>query len=69
MNGTVEEVFSRAEELSEAGLDIPLVARMALAMRRAGIPLEGEGLYTVEGVASAYLRALSQVREGGGTDA
>lgn len=58
MQGTVEEVFSQAKTLSEAGLDIPLVARMALSLSRAGVPLSGEGLYTVQGVANAYLRAL-----------
>ncbi len=72
MEGTVEEVFSRASELSEAGLDIPLVARMALALQAKGVPLSGDGLYTIEGVANAYLRALGRterVREGGGTNA
>lgn len=72
MEGTVEEVFSRAGELSKAGLDIPLVARMALALQEKGVPLSGSQLYTVEGVANAYLRALGRserVREGGGTDA
>lgn len=57
VEGSVEEVFSRAAELSEIGLDIPHIARVALALQKRGIPLTGS-LYTVEGVASAYLRAL-----------
>jgi energy-coupling factor transport system ATP-binding protein len=72
MNGTVEEVFSRAGELSAAGLDIPLVARMALALQEAGVPLSGRELYTLEGVANAYLRALgvsTHAQKGGGADA
>ena len=55
--GTVEEVFSRAAELSEIGLDIPHIARLALALKQRGLPLSGS-LYTVEGVAEAYHRAL-----------
>ena len=72
MEGTVEEVFSRAAELSEAGLDIPIVARIALSLQRAGVPLSGKALYTLDGVANAYLRAIGsdvRVGEGGGTDA
>ncbi len=65
MTGTVEEVFSHAAELEAVGLDIPCVARMAVAMRRLGIPLSGEGLYTVEGVARAYLAALRDKQTGG----
>lgn len=66
MQGTVEEVFSRAQELAQAGLDIPLVARIALALSRAGVPLSGERLYTVDGVANAYLRAIGRAEEKGG---
>ncbi len=50
--GTVEEVFSEAEALSEIGLDVPTVARIAAKLRRGGIDLRGT-LYTVDGVRSA----------------
>ena len=59
MQGTVEEVFSRAGELAEIGLDIPRIAKMALALQKRGVPLTGS-LYTVQGVAEAYIRAMGQ---------
>ena len=59
LKGTVDEVFSRAEELEAIGLDIPAVAKIATALRRRGIALEGD-LYTVSGVRDAILRALGK---------
>lgn len=59
MTGTVDEVFSRSRELSDVGLDIPSIARIALELQKRGVPLEGS-LYTVRGVREAYLRALKQ---------
>lgn len=59
LSGTVDEVFSRSKELAEVGLDIPRIARIAIALQKRGIPLEGN-LYTVSGVASAYLRACQE---------
>ena len=50
--GTVDEVFSEAEALSDIGLDVPAVARIAAKLRRKGIDLRGK-LYTVDGVADA----------------
>ena len=52
--GTTEEVFARAEELAEVGLDIPQISHVALKLKAAGIPLDGE-LYTVDGVKRALL--------------
>ena len=57
MEGSVDEVFSHARELSEVGLDIPHIARVALELQKCGVPLSGN-LYTIEGVAVAYHRAL-----------
>ncbi|MBO5050714.1 MAG: energy-coupling factor transporter ATPase [Clostridia bacterium] len=59
LTGTVDEVFSRSKELAEVGLDIPHIARFALALQKRGVPLEGS-LYTVSGVAEAYMRALQR---------
>ena len=59
LSGSVEDVFSRAAELAAVGLDIPKIARFAIALQQRGIPLSGS-LYTVSGVAEAYLRALKQ---------
>ena len=57
MTGTVSEVFSRADELSAIGLDVPEVAKIAAELVRRGIPLSGN-LYTVEGVRDAILSYL-----------
>lgn len=65
MQGTVDEVFSRAAELAEIGLDIPRIAKMAIALQKRGVPLAGS-LYTVSGVAEAYLRALAEKNSIGG---
>ena len=55
--GKTEEVFGAADLLSEAGLDIPEVSRIAVALRRLGYPLTGK-LYTVDGVADVVLRLI-----------
>ena len=63
MEGSVSEVYSRAEELLRVGLDVPAVARIAAALRREGYALSGD-LYTVDGVLSSL---LSLVGKGGRT--
>jgi len=42
MDGPPSEVFRRAEELREIGLDVPLAASLASRLRSHGIPLEGD---------------------------
>ena len=59
--GTVDEVFSDAEGLMDIGLNVPMVARIAAALRKRGIPLEGK-LYTVDGVKEAILRLRKEGR-------
>jgi energy-coupling factor transport system ATP-binding protein len=54
-SGTVDAVFSDADGLMDIGLNVPMVARIAAALRKKDIPLEGK-LYTVEGVKDAILR-------------
>ena len=44
MDGTPAEVFHRADELREIGLDIPLAASLARRLRSRGVPLEGDVL-------------------------
>lgn len=67
MNGTVDEVFGRAAELSAVGLAIPHVAEIALELQRRGIPLSGN-LYTIPGVKDAFLRAMAEkVKTDGGS--
>jgi len=55
--GTVDEVFSDADSMSSIGLDVPVVARIAAALKKSGIPLDGQ-LYTVEGVRDAIIKYL-----------
>jgi energy-coupling factor transport system ATP-binding protein len=52
--GTVDEVFSDADELSNIGLDVPMVAKIAENLKKSGINLKGK-LYTVEGVKKAIM--------------
>ncbi len=54
-SGTVDCVFSDAEGLMEIGLNVPMIARIAAALKKKGYPLKGT-LYTVDGVKEAILR-------------
>ena len=47
MSGTPAEVFTRAEELLSAGLDVPQITRVAMALRDRGLPID-PAVYTVE---------------------
>ena len=53
-SGTVSEVFSNPQVLADAGLDVPVVAKIAHRLIEMGINLEGE-LYTVNGVKKAII--------------
>lgn len=55
MDGTPPEIFSRAGELLEAGLDVPQITRVFLKLREMGAPVR-EGVYTVEQAAQEILR-------------
>ena len=55
--GTVKEIFSEAEALEKIGLDIPSIAKIAIKLKAAGIPLDGK-LYTVDGVKEAVLKII-----------
>ena len=63
MDGTPRQVFARAEELEAVGLDVPQVTRVAMALRRRGLPID-TAVYTVEELKSALLRL-----KGGGAHA
>ena len=60
MSGTPAEVFCRAEELLSAGLDVPQVTRVAMALRDKGLPVD-PAVYTVEELE----RQLLALRKGG----
>jgi energy-coupling factor transport system ATP-binding protein len=51
MDGKPMEVFTRAEELVEMGLDIPDITRVFLALKQRGLPVEP--VYTMEQAVSA----------------
>lgn len=59
MDGTPPEIFSRAGELLEAGLDVPQVTRVFLKLREMGAPVR-EGVYTVEQAAQEILRCKKE---------
>ena len=56
MDGTPADIFSRSEELIEAGLDVPQVTQVFLELKKRGIPVD-PSVYTVE-QAVAQLKAL-----------
>ena len=58
MDGTPEQVFKRADELLEMGLDIPDVTRLFLKLREMGAPVEP--VYTVQ----QAVEQLQAVRKG-----
>ena len=58
MDGTPSEVFARAEELLEMGLDIPDVTRVFLHLQKMGVDVDP--VYTVD----QAVRLLQQIKEG-----
>ena len=60
MSGPPSEVFARAEELLTAGLDVPQITRVAMALRDRGLPID-PAVYTVE----ALERQLLALKGGG----
>ena len=46
MDGTPMEIFSRAQELLDMGLDIPEVTRIFLHLQKLGLPVEQ--VYTMQ---------------------
>ena len=59
MSGTPHEVFSRAQELMDVGLNVPQVTQVAMALRRQGVDID-PAVYTV-----ADLRAGLAALKGG----
>lgn len=56
MDGTPADIFSRSEELIEAGLDVPQVTQVFLELKKRGVPVD-PSVYTVE-QAVAQLKKL-----------
>ena len=61
MSGTPREVFARGEELVTAGLDVPQVTRIAMALRARGLAID-PAVYTVDELSTA----LIALKRGGG---
>ena len=61
MNGTPREVFARGDELMTAGLDVPQVTRIAMALRERGLAIS-PAVYTVDELS----RELVALKRGGG---
>ena len=54
MEGTPAEVFARASELEAVGLDVPQSTKIAAALRRRGMAVEGS-IFTVDALERAIL--------------
>ena len=59
MSGTPRAVFSRGDELLRAGLDVPQITRVAMALKARGLAID-PAVYTVEELS----RALLSLRKG-----
>ena len=59
MSGTPHEVFSRARELMDVGLNVPQVTQVAMELRRRGVDVD-PAVYTVADLRRA-LGALKEV--------
>ncbi len=62
MEGTPKEVFGRADELLSAGLDVPQITRVAMALKARGLAVD-PAVYTVEDLEKQLL-ALRKEAEG-----
>ena len=60
--GSVDEIFSCYDELSEIGLDVPQVTKIVGILKQKGINLEGE-LYTIDGVKNALLKYVGGIQK------
>ncbi|MDO4812246.1 MAG: energy-coupling factor transporter ATPase [Eubacteriales bacterium] len=54
MSGTPREVFSHGDELLRAGLDVPQITRVAMALKEQGLAID-PAVYTVEELSRAIL--------------
>lgn len=58
MEGTPEQVFTRAQELVNMGLDIPEITKLFLQLKKLGLPVEP--VYTME----QAVKVLRELKEG-----
>ena len=57
--GTVKEVFYDSEELNKLGLDVPMVTRVMLELKKRGINIPCD-IFTVEDAAKAILKLIER---------
>lgn len=62
MDGDVQSVFSRADELIAMGLDVPAVTSIAVRLKNMGYPVD-TGVYSVEAAAEMFAQVL-RAKEG-----
>ncbi len=63
MDGSTEQIFSRAEELQKIGLSVPQVTQVFVALKKAGYPVQTNILTTDEG-RDEILRLLRERGDG-----
>lgn len=59
MNGTPSEIFSRADELREMGLNVPQITELAAELKTRGYPLPSD-IYTVKYAAAEILKLIGK---------
>ncbi len=59
LQGTVDEVYSQGERLSQLGLDVPEITSLFLELKKSGFDL-GDTEYTVEGARNAIMAYLQK---------
>ena len=55
LDGTPQTIFSKAQQLLEAGLDVPQITRVFLRLKEKGLDID-TGVYTVEQAKEVLLR-------------
>ncbi len=59
MQGDASQIFSRSEELSEIGLDIPQISKLMLMLKKMGVDVD-TGAYTVENALESLLEIYNK---------
>lgn len=59
MDGTPEEIFSRADELTSIGLSVPIPTKIAMELRRRGVEIP-DAIYTTPYLRKAVLNLFTQ---------
>ena len=59
MQGDASQIFSRSEELSEIGLDIPQISKLMLRLKEMGVDVD-TGAYTIESALESLLKIYNK---------